>query len=121
MMSHKNQRFSVRLRCAVAGLAHCFRTERSMRTQVLILPPVAVALWVLRPAPLWWACIILASGAVLAAELFNTAIERLADHLHPHAHPEIRIVKDCAAAAVLCVVLGAAGVAAALVVEIFRR
>src|ERR1039458_3870607 len=50
---------------------------------------------------LWWALVIIASAAVLAAELFNTAIERLADHLHPEMHPEIRIVKDCAAAAVL--------------------
>jgi undecaprenol kinase len=55
---------------------------------------------------------------VLGAELFNTAIEHLADHLHPDLHPEIRIVKDCAAAAVLCAALGAVGVAVALVVEL---
>ena len=43
---------------------------------------------------------------VLAAELVNTAIEHLADHLHPELHPKIKLVKDCAAAAVLVVVLG---------------
>ena len=63
----------------------------------------------------------LGSALVLAAELFNTAIERLADHLHPQLHPEIRIVKDCAAAAVLCVSLGAIGVAIALLVDRARH
>ena len=39
-------------------------------------------------------------GLVLVAELLNTAIEALADRLHPERHPEIRVVKDVAAAAV---------------------
>ena len=60
----------------------------------------------------------LCAASVLAAELFNTAIENLADHVHPDLHPQIRIVKDCAAAAVLCAVLGAIGVAVALVVDV---
>jgi undecaprenol kinase len=80
------------------GIVHGLRAGRSLRTQVLVLIAVVIALIVLRPAPLWWALVLLASSAVLAAELFNTAIERLADHLHPELHPEIRIVKECAAA-----------------------
>jgi len=55
---------------------------------------------------------------VLAAELFNTAIELLADELHPHDSPRIRIVKDCAAAAVLVTVLGALIVGAALLLHV---
>jgi diacylglycerol kinase (ATP) len=121
METHKNQSFSTRLRFALAGMAHAFRTERSLKTQGLALLLALMVLLILRPAPLWWALVIIASAAVLAAELFNTAIERLADHLHPELHPEIRIVKDCAAAAVLCVVIGAIGVAVALVVELARH
>ena len=34
-------------------------------------------------------------------EMANTAIETLADHLHPGQHPEIGVVKDVAAGAVL--------------------
>src|ERR1039457_3560277 len=109
METHKNHPFSTRLRFALAGLAHAFRTERSLKTQGLTLLLALMVLLILRPAPLWWALVIIASAAVLAAELFNTAVERLADHLHPELHPEIRIVKDCAAAAVLCVVIGAIG------------
>ncbi len=121
MDSNKNQSFWMRLRFALAGLAHGLRTERSLKTQTVALLLVLVALAILRPAPLWWALVILASSAVLAAELFNTAIERLADHLHRDQHPEIRIVKDCAAAGVLVIVLGALGVAAALLIELLRH
>jgi undecaprenol kinase len=121
MEVHKNQSFSTRLRFAMTGIAHGFRSERSLKTQALVLLLVLLVLVFLRPAPLWWALVIISSAAVLSAELFNTAIERLADHLHPELHPEIRIVKDCAAAAVLCFAIGAVGVAIALVVEVTRH
>lgn len=97
------------------------RTERSVRLEVMLLALVAVALLVLRPGPLWWAAVVLASAGVLAAELLNTAIEALADHLSPELHPQIRIVKDCAAAAVFVAVSGAVGVAIALAVHLLRR
>ncbi len=121
MDTQKNQSFPARLRFAMAGIAHGFRTERSLRTQALALLLAVLVLLILRPAPLWWALVIASSAAVLAAELFNTAIERLVDHLHPELHPEIRIVKDCAAAAVLCCAFGAIGVAIALLVDVARR
>ena len=92
-----------------------------MRTQVFFLVVVLIALLILRPAPVWWALVWLACAAVISAELFNTAIEHLADHLHPELHPSIRVVKDCAAAAVLVAVLGAIGVAVALCVDLIRH
>lgn len=109
------------MRFALAGIAHGLRTERSLRTQALALLVVLGALALVRPSLLWWALVVLASSAVLAAELFNTAIERLADHLHPDLHPEIRIVKDCAAAGVLISSAGAVGVAVALLIELIHR
>src|SRR5262245_15295041 len=117
----KNLPFPSRLRFAMAGLAHALRAERSLQTQAAVFLSVLVALAVLRPAPFWWALVFLASAAVLAAELFNTAVEHLADHLHPELHPAIRTVKDCAAAAVLLSVIGAIGVGVALVFELVRR
>jgi undecaprenol kinase len=116
----KNLSFARRLRFARAGLAHALRVERSVQTQAAVFVLVMVALAVFRPAPLWWALVLLASAAVLAAELFNTAIEHLADHLHPELHPSIRIVKDCAAGAVLLTVAGAVGVAVALAIHLIR-
>jgi len=118
MRAAKNQSFLVRLRFACAGFAHGVRTEHSLRIQLFLFGLVLIALVVLRPGPVWWALVILASAGVISAELFNTAIEHLADHLHPDVHPSIRIVKDCAAAAVLVASLAALAVAAALVIHL---
>jgi diacylglycerol kinase (ATP) len=120
METRKNQPFLSRLRFAITGVAHGLRTERSLRTQTLALLLALLALAILRPAALWWGLVILAGSAVLAAELFNTAIERLADHLHPEQHPEIRIVKDCAAGGVLVSSVGAVGVAVALLIALIH-
>jgi diacylglycerol kinase (ATP) len=120
MSPDKNQSFPTRLRFALHGLAHALGSERSLRFQatcfVLLLGTLA---W-LQPAPLWWAVLLLAGAGVLAAELFNTAIEHLVDHLHPEVHPRIRVVKDCAAAGVLLSVGGALAVAVAFAVHLLR-
>jgi undecaprenol kinase len=120
-MEQKNQKFFLRLRFALTGLLHALRAENSFRFQAGAFILVVLALLALQPEPLWWALVLLASASVLAAELFNTAIEHLADHLHPEVHPSIRVVKDCAAAAVLVAVLGAVAVGAALVVHLLSR
>lgn len=114
MNDMKNLSFAARLKFAFAGLAHAIAAEHSIRTQLLALVVVLGALAYWRPAPVWWAVVLLISSAVIAAELFNTAIEGLADQLHPEAHPQIRVVKDCAAAAVLVLSAGAVCVAVAL-------
>ena len=121
MSKQKNQTFVRRLGFALGGLGHALRTERSLRTQAVVFALVIAVLSELRPGPLWWAAVMLASAGVLAAELFNTALEALADHLHPEQHPRIRIVKDCAAAAVLIAALGAVTIAIALAVHLARR
>ena len=121
MRNHKNQNLLRRFGFALAGLRDALRSERSVRLEAILFALVVVALAVLRPGPLWWAAVMLASAGVIAAELLNTAIETLADHLSPEIHPKIRIVKDCAAAAVFVSVVGALAVALALAVHLLRR
>lgn len=120
MSDFKNLSFAARLRFALAGFTHAVAAERSLRTHLLALTAALALLIYLRPAPVWWALILLISSAVIAAELFNTALERLADHLHPELHPQIRIVKDCAAAAVLVLAIGAVCVAVALAASLWK-
>lgn len=120
MSAWKNRGFAVRLRFALQGLVHALASERSLRFQTLAFAAVLLALALLRPAPLWWALLLLASAGVLAAELLNTALEHLADALHPADSPAIRAAKDCAAAGVLLAVLGALGVGAAFLVHLYR-
>jgi undecaprenol kinase len=121
MIGHKNQPFYKRVGFALAGIGYAVRSEQSARIQVGVLAVVVVALLVMQPGPFWWALVMLASASVLAAEMFNTAIEHLADHLHPEIHPHIRAVKDCAAAGVLLASLGAVAVAVALVIHLIER
>lgn len=117
----KNRSFAVRLGFALGGIGHALRAERSFRTQALAAAAVVAVLCWLHPAPIWWAVIGLTCTAVLAAELLNTALEHLADHLHPDQHPSIKIVKDLGAAAVLILSVGALLVAAALLIELRGR
>jgi diacylglycerol kinase (ATP) len=120
MSTSKNQPFISRLRFAIAGLTHALRTERSLQVQLGALTLVVVAMASVGVEPEWWAIVLVASGLVITAELLNTAIEHLADHVHPQVHPGIRIVKDCAAAGVLVASLTAFGVGVALVIRLFN-
>jgi undecaprenol kinase len=118
---HKNQAFPARLKFALHGLAFGVRTQASLRAQVAALAAAVLALLLLRPGAVWWALVLLAGALVLSAELLNTALEQLADELHPHDSPGVRRVKDCAAAAVLIASLGALAVAAALAVHLLQH
>ena len=121
MTVHKNQSLVRRFRFAFGGLAAAWRSEANFRIQLITLPVVVIVLAVVKIEPIWWALVLLTSGAVLAAELFNTALEHLADHLHPETHPQIQIVKDCAAAAVLVTAGAAAAVGVALLFHLALR
>jgi diacylglycerol kinase (ATP) len=103
----KNKAFQHRFGFALQGIAAGLRHESSVRTQTtagaLVL---AVLLW-RRPGAVWWALLIMNCGAVLSAELMNTALEHALDHLNPAIHPAIKIAKDCAAGAVLVLTLTA--------------
>jgi len=116
----KNKSFHHRLGFALHGIAAGLRAESSLRTQaagaVLVL---AVLVW-RRPGAVWWALLIMNCGAVLAAELMNTALEHALDHLNPQLHPAIKLAKDCAAGAVLVLSLAAAGTFIAFLAATFR-
>ncbi len=112
----KNRPFRQRLRFALAGICAAWRGESSFRQQTFLMLAVVAGLSWLRPSPLWWATILTVSGLVLAAELLNTALERVIDHLHPEHHPMMKVAKDCAAGAVLVAALTAVSVFIAFLV-----
>lgn len=103
----KNQVFGARVGFAVAGIASALRNEKSFRIQVLIALGVVPFLLFFRPHLLWWALVAIVVCLVLAAELFNTALEHLADIVQPQPDPRIKLAKDCAAGAVLVLSVGA--------------
>ena len=115
----KGLEFGRRARFALNGLKLAVSRERSIRTHLLAAAAVLLLLLVTRPAPLWWALLGLAVGLVLVAELLNSALEALVDHLHPAHHPEIGAAKDIAAGAVLVASAIAVIVGLAFLVDMF--
>ncbi len=109
----KGQGFLRRFSYALNGIITAFRREQSMRTHGLAVVGVGIFLAATGAPPVWWAVIGVAVGLVLVAELANTAVETLADRLHPEHHPEIGVAKDVAAGAVLVATLVAIGVGVA--------
>jgi undecaprenol kinase len=110
----KSQPFLKRLSFAIAGIRSAFSEERSFRTQIFGAVFAAMLLFAVQPKPIWWAMVSLAAFAVLGAELINTALEALIDHLHPNQHPAMGLAKDCAAGAVLLFSIAALIVALAM-------
>ena len=113
----KGHAFTQRLGYAMAGLRAAWRMEKSLRIHVAATALVVSLLMLTRAPALWWALIALTIGAVMASELLNTALEALADHLHPQQHPAIGLSKDIAAGAVLLSSLAALVVGAAFFVD----
>lgn len=97
----KGQAFYKRATYALAGWQSAFATERSFRTQIVAAVAAIGVTALISPSLIWWAFILLSIALVLAAELFNTALERSLDGLHPNQAEFVRQAKDCAAGAVL--------------------
>ena len=115
----KNRSIINRFGFALQGLSFALKNEKSFRTEVFLGIGAVIVLLVLRPSPIWWALISLIIATILAAELINTALEALADRLHPEQHPLIARAKDCGAAAVLLLSLSSLMILAALLYNEF--
>jgi diacylglycerol kinase len=93
--------FLKRLQYALAGWCVFFARETNGQIQLVIAIIVIATGFLLQLQPWEWVAVLLCIGAVLGLEMVNTAIEKLADHLHPGRHEQVSIVKDVAAGAVL--------------------
>ena len=93
------------------GLATTWRDEVTFRVEVTLgALAFTLSLWLGEGT-----IVVLAFGAlVLALELLNTALERLADAVHPTRHPLVGAAKDASAGAVV-VAAGAALLAGVVV------
>jgi len=94
--------------CAIRGITDLLRDEPHARFHLVATLAVGALGWWFGLTAGEWIAVVLAAGLVWTAEALNTAIEHLADVLHPARHPGIGRVKDIAAAAVLLASLAAA-------------
>ena len=105
-----NSFFSGRLKSisfAFKGAFKLITTEHSVMVQFTIAMLLVIAGFVFEISRVEWMMQILAFGLVLGIESLNTAVEKIADFIHPEFHKRIGFIKDIAAGAVLFAALAA--------------
>ena len=94
-------RFWQTTKIAANGIALAIESERSFRLHILAAALVSFVGYSIGLSSWEWALLFLTFGLLMALELVNTAIETVADFIHPDHHPAIKRIKDLAAGAVL--------------------
>jgi diacylglycerol kinase (ATP) len=101
------------------GLTSAVRSEAALRQELAVLA-IAIPLgFFVAPSIAWYVAMIGVLWIVMAVELLNTALEKLADHVTPEWHAQIGMIKDCGSAAVFCTLCLAALVWIAALAERF--
>jgi diacylglycerol kinase (ATP) len=109
----KNNEFTLRKRLesfrhAFNGIKTLLSGEANARIHSIATVAVVTAGLLLDITSTEWIAVVIAIGAVFAAEALNTAIERLSDIVSPGYHETIKQVKDLSAGAVLFMSIAAA-------------
>ena len=102
----KDQKFSVRSRLrsfyyAGAGIKHFFRQEHNARIHLAAAIVVGILGWQLKVSHTEAVALVVVIGLVWVTEMLNTCLEKAMDMITREHHPEIKVIKDLAAGAVL--------------------
>jgi len=93
--------------CAIKGTTYLIRSQPHARIHLTATLAAFACGIGFNIKQLEWCLLIIAVAVVWVAEGVNTALEVLADAVHPDRHPLIGRAKDVAAAAVLIAAAGA--------------
>lgn len=85
---------------ACKGMFILIRTEASIKIQLFIAIVVTIAGFYFDISKTEWMIQISMIGLVMSIEGLNTAIEHIANFIHPEFHTKIGLIKDVAAGAV---------------------
>ncbi|WP_334112913.1 diacylglycerol kinase family protein [Paucihalobacter sp.] len=102
-MTKKESFFVNRLKSvgfAFKGMLILVKTEPSIKIQLVVALIATLAGFYFEITTIEWMFQIAMIGLVLSIEGVNTAIEYLADFIHPEHHTKIGLIKDIAAGAV---------------------
>ena len=95
------------LKYALNGLRYAVVNERNFRIEILCAIFTVALAFIFKISMFAWLVVVMNICFVLTAELFNTAVEKLANEVCKIINPVIKIIKDVAAAAVVMAVLSA--------------
>ena len=95
---------------ALGGAYKLITTEHSIMVQFFIAIIMTAFGFYLQITATEWLFQILAIGLVMSIEGLNTAVEKIADFIHPDFHEKIGFIKDIAAGAVFFAALTAVAI-----------
>lgn len=84
---------------ALRGMWLLMTTEDSIKAQLFVAIIATILGFYFNISNIEWMFQFLVIGLVLVAEALNTAIEKVADFVHPDYHEKIGFIKDIAAGA----------------------
>lgn len=95
---------------AIKGAYKLITTEHSVMVQSSLAVLMIIAGFYFEISREEWMIQILAFGLVLSVEALNTAVEKIADFIHPEFHNKIGFIKDIAAGGVMFAAMAAIAV-----------
>ena len=93
---------------AIQGFIQAFKSEKNMKIHIIIAILVIILAMIFKISIIEWIICIILISVVIAAELFNTAIETTVDLAMPDKNEKAKIAKDVSASAVLILSISAA-------------
>ena len=98
----KNKTFFHSLKYAFKGLFYCFKTEKNFFLYIIFAIVALVINCILSISFIEWVIYIISVFGAFSMECVNTAVEKICNLVTMEKNESIRIIKDIAAAAVLC-------------------
>lgn len=93
---------------AIKGIVHCMKKEQNFKLHIIAsLAAITLAIF-LHCSATEWMLVLLCIALVLSLEMINTAVEKICNMQQTTFHPQIKIIKDVAAGAVLLSAIAAA-------------
>ena len=92
-------------RYSIDGLVHAWKTETSIRYEVIMLGLAVVLLLTIRPGPAWSSALLAALLFLIGMELINSSLERAFNLYSSEFHELIKQGKDMASAAILMAII----------------
>lgn len=106
---------------AILGAYKLVKTEHSIMVQFSLGIMVTIAGFYFDISKTEWLFQTMAVGLVLSIEGLNTAVEKIADFIHPDFHDKIGFIKDIAAGAVFFAALVAIAIGLIIYIPIIQN
>ncbi|PQJ33031.1 diacylglycerol kinase [Nonlabens arenilitoris] len=106
---------------AFKGAVTLLKTEASIQVQAFIAVVMTIAGFYFNITATEWMIQIIAIGLIMSLEGMNTAVEAIADFIHPDFHVKIGHIKDIAAGAVFITAITAVVIGLIIYIPYFKE